>query len=1108
MPNFWEEDEIVSAPEGGSGPRPVFTVPDPQGDDERRYDRGRDARQDQQSARDAARSDGHLSVAQSSESRSASSEIFDREIAIGDKFNALQEVKDYRAALPYLMTGLQTAPNGAGDSTLVTSYARVMDPGGVVNEGERQAATGTGSFVQQRVAEFKNIISNNGSLTPEIREQLRTEMNRKVAQNRKLYNAARSRYATIAERNQFDPALVLGEDDALPFLEDYRRLRERPSEDAPRALTTEEAIRNGADVQFGMDKLGGDQVFDRSEYLKDQYGISGSDEARLAASLEQLMGRPDLSATQVAALYGQLGIALPSDEDLNALTEELRAGVPGSEVSGFDTSDAETAYIDQLRALNAQNDPDGYGAPELAAQGAAWGFADEALGVAEGVKALATGGSPVAAYGARRDAERLALEEARAGGGMGATVAEIAGGLATGGVRLAPSVARTVARAQGVGRIGTARAGMRANSAAKEGAVAGATAGFGYGEGAGDSALNAGAGAAGGYALGRVLDKAGNWLGRRRETRAREEATSNDNPSQPTPAPTSPTVPPEGRPASDLDFNASTDGTAEIARNAIRGGTAGRAARRQLAMDARTNPDARAAAERLGIELPADVVSDNAQVQSLVGLARSQVGSNAEAGWRSTVASVAQRADEALEALGGSGDLAQVSDDVLTRLRSTADSLERQASELRANVNDAIIPSERVDTPNLQAILAETIQDYGGIDEAKAAMSAQERSLLKMLGEGEEAIRPTYARLNRIRDDIGQALHKRTGPWADVNERQLTRLYRALADDQIDAVEQLGGAEVAEQQRAANSLFSRMFDQRAEIQNLFGTDLNKSLAPALRRALVAGGKGDASHIRGLLSRVPEDMRSTALTSALFAEARTRAAHGGFSFANYAKTYQKMRENAPIYSAFSQAVGPEASRILRDLYIVSRRMNTAENYVLKTGKSTQGLQNAVEAESILARVFGDVRERGTTAIGAGVGGVVGGPIGAAGGASLANNISMTIGKAGASRLDKLDDLLRSPEFGQALQDVASGKAPDEALAALDGSKAFRSLARSLGYLRPADRKAWLASLSVRPIAASTPIREAGSLVEAGTTRAAAQQDERSDADSTRTRSETR
>jgi hypothetical protein len=58
------------------------------------------------------------------------------------------------------------------------------------------------------------------------------------------------------------------------------------------------------------------------------------------------------------------------------------------------------------------------------------------------------------------------------------------------------------------------------------------------------------------------------------------------------------------------------------------------AARDKLADLAQVNVAAKEAADRLGIQLPADVFSDNPQVRAAAGLTRSAAGSEAEAAWR------------------------------------------------------------------------------------------------------------------------------------------------------------------------------------------------------------------------------------------------------------------------------------------------------------------------------------------------------------------------------------------------------------------------------------------------------------------------------------------
>jgi hypothetical protein len=355
-----------------------------------------------------------------------------------------------------------------------------------------------------------------------------------------------------------------------------------------------------------------------------------------------------------------------------------------------------------------------------------------------------------------------------------------------------------------------------------------------------------------------------------------------------------------------------------IAQQALQRGKTGRDAQAKLAVMAQVDPGAKAAAERLGIELPIDVLSNDARLLTVTGLARSQIGSDAQAAWGQTVSQAVQKSDDTLRAVGATNDLAQVSDDIRERLLKDMGDLETQANGLRSQVNDAINVQDRVDASSLQAQLAQTINDLGGIDEAKQAFSAEEKKLLAMLGEGETANRPTYARLNQIRDQIGRALFKGQGPWVDAPTATLKRYYGALADDQIAYVESVGGKELADKMRGSNDLYSQMFKSRESMQTVYGKSLERDIGPLINRAITSGSKGDAQVLRKLVAAVPEDMQSRALLSGIFAQVDRGSAQGGFSFAKYANVYQGLRKNSPIYAEIAKTVGPDGERILRDL----------------------------------------------------------------------------------------------------------------------------------------------------------------------------------------------
>lgn len=489
----WPGTEVTSSGQSGASLRPIFTVPDPKGE-----------REEARDVRGEERAEESLNITRSGEERQGAKDRLQMQLDVGTKFDAQPQVQAYREGLTYLMTGLQTEPNGSGDSTLITSYAKVMDPGGVVNEGEREAASGTGSFVQQRVAELRNILSNEGSLPDAVRANLREEMNRKMVQNRRAYLASRQRFEAIAKANDLDPELILGPDDFEPYREEYRGWFEaRNGGNDPRAASTREAVNSGeATVRLGMDKWGDvESAWDRAEYLRETYGITGDQEARLTTSLNQLRGQ-DVTATQIASIYGQLGIPLPGDAELSTMADSLKQG---HRFSGIDTESAQQAYegaLDQVLEQRGSDPESVSGAVGInAAQGLTFNLGDEIAGVGGFIKAGAKGQNPITGYQAERDVIRREQDRAREARPITSAVSELAGGVATGA--LVPG-----------------RYVKSATDAAKAAAAEGALYGFGSGEGLEDSALRAGAGAATGATLGYAVGRASEKLAARRANSA------------------------------------------------------------------------------------------------------------------------------------------------------------------------------------------------------------------------------------------------------------------------------------------------------------------------------------------------------------------------------------------------------------------------------------------------------------------------------------------------------------------------------------------------------------------------------------------------------------
>lgn len=500
-----------------------------------------------------------------------------------------------------------------------------------------------------------------------------------------------------------------------------------------------------------------------------------------------------------------------------------------------------------------------------------------------------------------------------------------------------------------------------------------------------------------------------------------------------------------------------SDEVVELARQATGSGMnpRTRTARRKLAELAAVDPEAAAAVQRLGVDLPPDVLSENVQLRNLTGLARSQVGSEAETGWQGTAGRAAARVQGVLEEVGATNDLAQLSENVGARITATMDDLGKQANALRAEVDAVISPSAAMDAPALRARMTQTVDELGGSEKAADALNPLERRLMRLIDSEDP---PTYAYFERIRRDIGEALDKGRGPFADIDQRTLGEYYAALKSDRLDFVRTVAGDEMADKMAASNALYSQMYEARAELVDLFGKDLQGGIVPRLRTALTTGSKGDIKALNQALSRIPEDMQGDVLLSGIMAESMSKTgAHGGFSFTNFAKLYRGLQNNKPIIAKLGKAVGPERMQILTDLYAVGRRIADAESRVIRTGKANQAQLATINADSFVSHFL---KQWGARAAGAGAGAATGtGPLGMATGATIGEALSRMFSSS-ASRTDQLHRVLSSPQFRDTVERVAEGDTSPGVLNRLANSNAFVTFARATGLDTPESRMAWL------------------------------------------------
>jgi len=948
------------------------------------------------------REEERLRLAQAAEDRAARGEPLAIEEKKRSAFESLfkqyegdARVQKYQKVLPIYDAMLTVAsrpnPSKADDNILITQFSKIKDPTTGVLGGEFETSKDVQTLFDKYRTDLQGLYDpETGFVSPEARKQFIRATKDLVASDRTAYTAARSRYSQVAKTPLYDlnPAEVIGEDFANTY--------------APEVRSKYIALMGGAQ-EAGEKGVPALQVAEGDRIATDR-DIE-------IASLLQGAWQSGKSIDEINALTIQLG------------TEPL----PPETIEALQTDPNRQIRFTPNRSGVREGADSEMGIGSALAAGAVRGFtgnlAEEALAVV----------SPEAA--AKLQAAGEAAEQQRP---LETFIGEAIGGT------LSP-----------LGRVGP---GGTITGEAVRGGIYGGL--YGAGEAAPDAgilerALPAVVGLTTGAGTGalaqRFLGGGGN------------VAQAPDGGAVPPAMGITPEVPPAGIvpevPAAGMAAPveavappvaavAPEEAAAELGtliNKASGTGGAAKNAQIKLAEQAQINPEAKAAAERLGIDVPADVFSDNPQVRAAIGLTRSLAGSEAEAGFRTAVSNAVDQADNIMREFDAQfveGAIAPgvVSQRVKDSLTTTRKALNDQAGEIYKRV-DAAVPKQ---TPVQLDNLFTTLTDIAG-EVGQEGMTAPEKKLLALFQTGEAGGGDiTYGRLIREKNLIGKALKRQESPYGSMDEATLKRLYAALASDQLDNVSRVAGEEVRRELRGANLIYAKERALGDRIVNAFGTDLEGGIANKMRSAITSGAKGEAGDFARLMKTVPDDLRKEVVATALASVTRsTRGAEkGGFGFSEFADIYPKLRANPQVYKEIVQALGPKASDTLRDLYQVSKRITEARANVLTTGKANQALVESLNAEGIIARIMDSTMAKRAVGAVAGMGGPIVG--------AVMPDIMQAMTKGNPDAIRAAGKMFSSPEFQGLLNDVATkGDVSDRAINQVSMSKPFRSFIATIG-----------------------------------------------------------
>ena len=174
---------------------------------------------------------------------------FDRlklQLQIRDQFAKDPVVQRYRTTLPEVAKAMQAGKGKQGDLAVIYSFAKVMDPGSAVREGELQFANASASLIQ-RVRQYLAMVNEGKGLDPQVRRGLVDEMHSAASEYNKAYNHVYLQYRGMAQEAGFNPEQVIGHHDGDAYRDVERRyIASTMKQDPERSKALAAMIRGGA----------------------------------------------------------------------------------------------------------------------------------------------------------------------------------------------------------------------------------------------------------------------------------------------------------------------------------------------------------------------------------------------------------------------------------------------------------------------------------------------------------------------------------------------------------------------------------------------------------------------------------------------------------------------------------------------------------------------------------------------------------------------------------------------------------------------------------------------------------------------------------------------
>lgn len=444
--------------------------------------------------------------------------------------------------------------------------------------------------------------------------------------------------------------------------------------------------------------------------------------------------------------------------------------------------------------------------------------------------------------------------------------------------------------------------------------------------------------------------------------------------------------------------------------------------------------DVQDAANRIGLgdDLLPSHLSGNEQYQAVEQALKSRPGSVLKVQEDQAISKLANRAGDLMDEAAQADSSLALSTRFNNEFDQRMSALETRSNQLYKRVDNAMPPATEVQADNAVSLLDKTASDLGGWEN----MGTVEKNVFKAVNPAGEKLPSgemlpgtlTYARLNRVRQDVGAALYKSEGVYKDGNRAMLSRIYGALSDDQKVALGDVGARRDFE---VANRLVAMRKNMEERMVTLRGKDLSGDVTRKASLAIAGMARGDTAQFRRLFegngkatSKGAKPLVQTrAHRQQLIADGiRDQLSAGrrgtGFNAAGFADWYGNLQKNGGL-SLIAKHMPADFMAQLRDLHTVADAIRQAKGKEITTGRLND-FTRRFDRVNKAAQLVADNATKAGAAIGAMVG-----PLGSAAGVAAGGRVAQVAQRLGGAEASAAaEKLISSPAYQAQVRKLAN------------------------------------------------------------------------------------